>query len=155
VFYDTPNEKKSKAPEALPKGFYRVMISESEGKDTKAGTGRYLLVTFDVIEGDFKGRKIWHMFNVQNRSEQAQAIGRGQMKALLEAIGHNAPLQYENDFHRVVQDKVLIVATGASSKGQDGEERTRVKDFSPDGDLTSAEMTPTTGLAAGLDEIPF
>ncbi|MFO7900232.1 MAG: DUF669 domain-containing protein [Planctomycetota bacterium] len=42
--------------EPIPAGKYLAIITGSEMKDTKAGTGRYLELTFEVIEGKHKGR---------------------------------------------------------------------------------------------------
>ena len=42
--------------DALPPGRYEVIITDSEMKDTKAGTGQYLQLTFDVIGGQHNGR---------------------------------------------------------------------------------------------------
>ena len=56
-------------------------------RQTKAGTGKYLEVTFDVIDGPHKGRKVWARFNIEHPSEQARTIGLGQLKQFGEAVG--------------------------------------------------------------------
>ena len=45
--------------EAIPAGKYQAVIVESDMKPNKAGTGEYLQLEFEVIEGEFKGRKLW------------------------------------------------------------------------------------------------
>ena len=43
----------------LPAGKYPAVITASETKPTKAGTGHFLQLTFQVVEGPFKGRQLW------------------------------------------------------------------------------------------------
>lgn len=73
--------------EPLPNGNYTCVATDSQMRVTKAGTGKYLEVTFDVIEGAHKGRKLWSRFNIENPSERARTIGLGQLKQLGEAVG--------------------------------------------------------------------
>jgi hypothetical protein len=44
--------------EPIPAGKYVAAVVASEMKPTKAGTGNYLELTFEVLEGEFKGRMI-------------------------------------------------------------------------------------------------
>ena len=71
----------------MPKGEYRLRATEAEAKDTKKGDGQYLAVTFEVHSGEFKGRKIWQNFNINNPSDKAQAIGREQVAGWARAAG--------------------------------------------------------------------
>ncbi len=41
---------------AIPAGKYLAIIADSEMKQTKSGTSRYLELTFKVVEGEHKGR---------------------------------------------------------------------------------------------------
>lgn len=138
--------------EALPKGTYRVLISNSEGKVTQNGTGRYIAMTFDIIEGEFQRRKIFHNFNIKNDSEMAVKIGLSDLKCLLEAIGSDQPIGYENDLHRLVTDKVLMVKVVHQKDKRDGEMKARIKDFFRDGESDS--IPPPTG-EVDADSIPF
>jgi hypothetical protein len=52
--------------DALPVGRYEVIITDSEMKDTKAGTGQYLQLTFSVTGGQHDGRKLWSRLNLVN-----------------------------------------------------------------------------------------
>ena len=61
--------------DALPNGRYEVIITDSEMKETKAGTGAYLMLTMEVI-GDTKhsGRKLWTRLNLVNPNATAVQI---------------------------------------------------------------------------------
>jgi len=88
--------------EAIPAGKYLAVITDSEMKPTKANTGHYLELTFEVIEGEYKGRKVWARLNLDNPSPQAVQIARAELSAICRAVGvmepkdscelHNLPL---------------------------------------------------------------
>lgn len=69
----------------LPPGSYPVEIESVEIKDTKAGTGKYLKVQYNVIGEDYNGRKLFDQINILNPSEKAQEIGRRQLADLARA----------------------------------------------------------------------
>ena len=52
--------------EPIPAGKYVAVITESEMRPTKAGTGHYLQLTFQVIEGEHKNRLQWARLNLDN-----------------------------------------------------------------------------------------
>lgn len=64
-----------------------VVVKESDVKTTQAGTGEYIKITCEVMEGDYQGRKVWHNFNIVNPNEKAVQIGRGQLKRLNQVLG--------------------------------------------------------------------
>jgi hypothetical protein len=96
------NEVEPASFEPLPAGRYLAVITESEMKATKSGAGQFLNLTFQVLDGEFKGRKIWARLNLKNPNPQAEQIARGQLSALCRAVGvmtprdslelHNLPL---------------------------------------------------------------
>jgi len=71
----------------LPKGEYMAMVTESQMKVTKAGTGEYLALTMQIIEGKYADRKIWENLNLHNPNEVAENIARANLKAVSEACG--------------------------------------------------------------------
>jgi len=89
--------------DAIPAGKYLAVVTDSEMKPTKAGTGHYLELTFQVIEGPYKNRLLWARLNLDNPNEMAVKIARGELSAICRAVGvmspkdslelHNLPLQ--------------------------------------------------------------
>jgi hypothetical protein len=73
--------------EPMEPGDYVLKATGCEEKNTKAGGGVYIAATFEVAEGEFKGRKVWMNFNIVNKSEKAQSIGRQQLVAWATAAG--------------------------------------------------------------------
>lgn len=86
----------------LPAGKYLTVITDSEYKPTKSGSGHYLQLAFQVIEGPYKGRFIWSRLNLDNANATAVQIARAELSALCRAVGvmtprdsvelHNLPL---------------------------------------------------------------
>ncbi len=88
--------------EAIPAGKYVAMITSSEMKPTKAGTGRFLELCFTIIEGEYKNRQLWGRLNLENPNQLATKIAQAELSALCRAVGvmtpndsvelHNLPL---------------------------------------------------------------
>lgn len=88
--------------EPLPSGEYQVMIKESEMKPTRDGTGSYLQITLEVIDGNHKGRLLWDRLNLQNSNAVAVEIAQKQLSAICHAVNvlnvsdsaqlHNIPM---------------------------------------------------------------
>ena len=57
--FDANQVEPSSNFEPIPAGKYLAAITESEMKATKAGTGNYLSLTFQILEGPLKGRLLW------------------------------------------------------------------------------------------------
>ena len=85
--------------EPLPPGKYSVVISDSQMKVTKAGTGEYLELTMLVLDGQHAGRKLWERLNVKNASKVAEEIARGQLNAIKEVCGITGTLEQSEWLH--------------------------------------------------------
>jgi hypothetical protein len=96
--------------EPLAPGEYTAMVSASDLKDTKAGTGQYIELVIDIIDGPSAGRKIWERLNIVNPNKQAEDISRVALNRLLVACGkpdakdtesiHDVPFQLILDIDR-------------------------------------------------------
>ncbi|MCA9267838.1 MAG: DUF669 domain-containing protein, partial [Planctomycetales bacterium] len=75
----------------LPAGKYLAVITESETKANKAGTGSYLQFTFQIIDGEHKGRLLWGRLNLDNPNQTAVKIARGELSAICRAVGVMQP----------------------------------------------------------------
>lgn len=84
--------------EPLPAGWYPVMITDSEERETKAGTGSYLQLTLEVIDGEFKGRLLWARLNLNNPNPKAVEIAQRDLANICKAVGVMAPKD-SSDLH--------------------------------------------------------
>lgn len=71
----------------LPAGWYQVRVAGAEVKATKAGTGQYIAVRYDVVGPTHEGRVVFGNINIRNPNPQAETIGRQQLGELMRAIG--------------------------------------------------------------------
>ena len=100
--FDANTVEPSTGFDPIPAGKYPVVIVESEMKPTKSGTGRYLELTFEVIDGEYRGRKVWARLNLENPNATAVEIARAELSAICRAVNvmqprdsvelHNLPL---------------------------------------------------------------
>lgn len=77
----------STSPPPVPAGQYRVHAVESGVKPTKDGKGRYLEIVFQVLDGEYKGRKIWDRLNIVNPNQKTQEIAQRTLSAICHAVG--------------------------------------------------------------------
>lgn len=75
----------------VPAGEYLCVITASEDKPTKSGNGSYLELEFEVIDGPFKGRKLWDRLNLANPNDLAVKIARATLSAICRAVGVMEP----------------------------------------------------------------
>jgi hypothetical protein len=111
----------------IPAGKYLAIISDSGMKDTKNGTGKYLEFTFQVVEGEFKGRLLWSRLNLENKKDLTVKIARAELSAICRAVGvmtpkdscelHNLPLVvHVKCAKRKDTDEIVNVIKGYSKK---------------------------------------
>lgn len=70
----------------VPAGWYNVIIEHSEVVPTAAGTGTILKLRYSIVDGEFKGRKIFGQLNIVNPSPMAQEIAQKQLSAICHAV---------------------------------------------------------------------
>lgn len=112
--FNADNVEPARDFELLPAGCYKVVVTEAEKKPTKAGTGAYLEMRLEVIEGPSKGRLLFERLNLWNPNEVAVKIAQQQLAALCRAIGVITP----NDSSEFLNKPVC--ATVKIDKGRDG-----------------------------------
>lgn len=71
----------------IPTGWYKAMVTDSALKNTKAGTGQYLKLEWQVLEGEHQGRKVFDNINLANPNPKASEIGQRQLSAVCHATG--------------------------------------------------------------------
>lgn len=77
----------AQAYEPIPVGWYTASIAQAEVKATKAGTGQYIAVRFDITGPSAQGRVVFTNFNIRNPNPKAEEIGLQQLNGLLRSIG--------------------------------------------------------------------
>lgn len=100
----------SEAMEALPAAWYPVAITDGEVKVNDGGNGRRLAITWTVLEGQYKGRKVFDGFNFIHSNPQAQEIGQRDLSAICHATGVLNISDISQLFNKAHQIKVDVEA---------------------------------------------
>lgn len=109
----------------IPAGKYLAVITDSEMKPTKAGTGNYLQLTFQVIEGEYRNRLLWARLNLDNPNDTARKIAQGELSAICRAVGVLAPSD-SLELHNLP----LVIHVRCKKRSDTGEITNEVRGFS-------------------------
>jgi len=70
----------------LPAGTYLAHVTESDIRPLASGNGEGLKLTLEIIDGQYKGRRVWDNMNIQHTNETTQRIAQAQLSALCHAV---------------------------------------------------------------------
>ncbi|MCZ2341675.1 MAG: DUF669 domain-containing protein [Bacteroidales bacterium] len=110
----------------VPAGKYLAVITESEMKPTKSGSGSYLQLTFEIIEGEHKGRLLWARLNLDNPNATAVTIARAELSAICRAVGVLAPKD-SVELHNLP----LVIHVKCKKRDDTGDITNEVRGYSP------------------------
>lgn len=85
--FDATRVEPTTAQELLPAGKYRAQIVESEMRVTKNGMGQFLWLMLDILEGEYKGRKMFDQLNLVNPNPTTVEIAQRTLSAICHATG--------------------------------------------------------------------
>jgi len=132
------NEVEPNAPfEVIPAGKYNAVIVESEMKATRAGTGRYLKLVFEITDGEYAGRKLFASINLENPNQDAVRIGRAELSAVCHAV-NVLDLQDTVQLHNLP-----MVISVRVKKNQDGEPTNEVRGYEAPAVVRTPAAPPT------------
>ncbi|MBF0181930.1 MAG: DUF669 domain-containing protein [Magnetococcales bacterium] len=126
--FDASQVDPSQPFETLPPGDYRVQIINSEMRPTKTGSGQYLWMEMDVLDGPLTGRKLFDRLNLINPNRQAEEIAQRTLSAICHAIGRLQVSDSEELHFKPVMVKVTV----------DREGYNQVKGYKPVANASSA-----------------
>lgn len=92
----------------IPAGTYLAHITESDVQPLKSGKGTGLKLTFEVIDGHHKGRRVWENLNIQHENEDTQRIAQSQLSALCHAVNVIKLQDTASLHHKPVTIKVVV-----------------------------------------------
>ena len=133
---------------ALPEGDYIAIITSSEEKPTKAGTGSYLQLVFEVLEGQMKGRKVWDRLNLKNPNATAVDIAQRALGAICRAVGVPRP-QDSSELHN--KPMRIHVAVEKDERGREGNS---IKKYEAAFSAGNPQQTSGSAMAAPAQAAP-
>lgn len=100
--FDASTVEPNVAFDPVPSGWYPCIIEESKMEPTRAGDGQMLALTMKILDGEFKGRKLFDRLNLQNSNPATVEIAYKTLSAISRACGimqvansqqlHNIPI---------------------------------------------------------------
>jgi hypothetical protein len=108
----------------IPAGKYVAAITVSEMKHTPSTHEPYLQLEFTVLDGDYKGRKVFDRLFINHPSERVQKIERGRLSAICRAIGVMQPKD-SKDLHNLE----LIINVKLKKSSDNGEPTNKIIGF--------------------------
>ena len=105
--FDANQVEPNTAYEPLAAGFYPMMITDSEMKDSKSG-GQYLKLTIEVCDGQSKGRKVFSNLNLVNSNQTAVDIARRDLSSICHAVNVLTPQDTQELHYKPFVGKVKV-----------------------------------------------
>jgi hypothetical protein len=130
--------------EPIPAGKYLAVITESEMKANKAGTGSLLQLTFQVIEGEYQNRLLWARLNLDHPNAVAVQIARADLSAICRAVGVLAPKD-SVELHNLP----LVIHVRCKKRSDTGEITNEIKGYSK-----KDQPPPAAGAAPATNSTP-
>lgn len=132
--------------DALPKGWYQALVTESKSRQTTSG-GQALDFIAEITAPPFaKGRKVFLGYNVVNSNPEAVRIGYEQLAALSIACGVPQWQQTEQLHNKPFHIKLKIEK---AAEGTDYEDRNQPNGYDPINVVRALAVQPSVAPAPG------
>jgi hypothetical protein len=135
----------------IPANWYPIIFVKSETKQTKSG-GEMLVLEAEVLEGQYKKRKVFEQLNLKNPSSQAEQIAHKTLASICKSIGIIHPRGSEELHMKPMMAKVTIQPETDEYPAQN-----KIKAYAPISDkakLIKAEPAPATTASYTARAIP-
>jgi hypothetical protein len=140
--FDASSVEPSSNYDVLPPGKYLGQIVASEMRATKDGTGQYLYLEVDILEGQYAGRKLFDRLNLVNANPDTVEIAKRTLSSICRAVGK---LQVSNSEQLHVVPMTLDVRV-RPPKGMYGESNS-IR-YLPRGGASATAAPPSAPAAA-------
>lgn len=130
--------------EPLPAGWYSATITGSDLRTTKAGTGQYIAVRYDITGPTHQGRVVFGNLNIRNPNPKAEEIGRQQLGELMRAIG----LSKVSDTDQLIGGSLSIKLDVRQQEGYEPNNEVRGYKAASGATPAPAAVAPATAKAA-------
>ncbi|MFI4911158.1 MAG: DUF669 domain-containing protein [Sedimentisphaeraceae bacterium JB056] len=134
----------------VPEDKYVAMITASEMKPTKNGSGSYLELTFDIIDGKYTGRKVWTRLNLDNQNATAVKMARGELSAICRAVGVPQP-QDSVQLHNLP----LVIKVVCRNRDDSGEVTNEIKMYESRQSITPPPPAPPVAASGTKGKAPW
>lgn len=135
--------------EVLPPGKYKVQVTDSDMRPTKDGTGQYLWLEMEILDGEYQGRKMWDRLNLVNQNQQAVEIAQRSLSALCHATG-KLHVSDSQELHFI---PVIATVKVRPAKG-DYDASNEIRGYEAAGNVTPMASRPAAASATSAAATP-
>ena len=135
----------------IPQGKYVAAITAIEKRETKAQTGHYLSLRFDIIDGKYKGRVIFINLNLWNPNPKAVEMSQRDMAGILSALGIQGNVKDAND----LCDKALGIEVIVRHSEFKGGPENSIKSYLSAGKVPVGDPQPAGESGSGPAPAPW
>lgn len=111
----------------LPSGQYTAVIAKGE-KKTSQSQNEYLSFEWEIIEGEYTGRKLFANYNVYHHDPKVRQIAQNDMAGICQAINVLRPQGVEE-----LCNKPMIIEVGSRTDKTTKETKNIIKKYIPAG----------------------
>lgn len=122
--------------DAIPVGEYKVILSNTEEKTSNTSGDRYFSFEYQVVEGEFEGRKLWDVVAIFSSNPKAVAIAKRKVAAVCRAL-NKASINDTVELH----DQPMVAVVGQRKDQQSGEMRNNIKNWKPVSEYSASSAT--------------
>lgn len=146
--YDATQYDPQSSFEPIPAGWYKVMITASEMKETKRGDGQYLQLRLDIIDGEYENRVLFDRLNINNANRTAVDIANRALSAICHAVGVLQP-QDSQELHDIpFEVKVTVKPASGEFEASNEVRGYRAIDSEKPATKPTVNRRPPTGTSA-------
>jgi hypothetical protein len=136
----------------LPQGDYPAVITATEWKspkDNPTGT-KYLQLSIEVIDGEYKGRKLTDRLNLNHANDMTRKIAKGTLASILDAVG----LVAINNTAEICNKPMMVFVKIKPAQGQYGESN-EVKGYKSMVKVATPAIAPVQATAPATAKKPW
>lgn len=123
--FDANNVEPVPSYEPIPAGQYLAQIVASEEKTSQKGN-KFLSLELEVLDGQYKGRKIWVNLNLDHPNPETVKFARAELAAICKAVGVLRP-QDSVQLHGLP----MLITVKCVNRKDNGELQNRIKAYAP------------------------
>jgi hypothetical protein len=126
--------------ELIPVGEYRAVVTNSEMKTTKDNpNNKYLTLTLEIIDGEFKGRKLFENLNLirdmtAQNDPKTKGLAERRLKQICQAVG-KTHIKDSAELHNKPMLVDVVIEAGSGTY----KDRNAIKKFAPLGPVAPHE----------------
>ena len=140
--FDAGNVEPVPSFDPIPAGQYLAMIVASEEKTSKNGHN-FLSLELEVLEGQYKGRKLWVNLNLSHPNPETVKFARAELANICKAVGVLRPADSVQ-----LHNLPMLITVKCVNRKDTGELQNRIKGYTPKaaaaGQPQQAPATSTT-----------